>query len=69
MTSLIHEEPSDVKAEAGSVHISGPGGVVVSLSVEAAEETSERILQCALEARGQQILGEGCCHAAKKKPQ
>lgn len=56
VTETIHEIPSDVVALDGCVHVSGPGGIVVSLSVEAAEETSERLLHCALEARGQQII-------------
>ena len=57
MSCPIHEIPSEVVAADGCVHVSGPGGVVVTLSVEAAEETSERLLHGALTARGQQILG------------
>lgn len=40
---ITHDRPSDVVAERGDVHIDGPGGVAVSLTHEAAAETSNRL--------------------------
>jgi hypothetical protein len=39
-----YAEPSDVAAEDGRVLVDGPDGVDVALTVEAAEETSDRLL-------------------------
>ena len=44
-------------AENGQVLVDGPDGVAVSLTPDAAVETSERLLQAAVEAQGQ-MLGE-----------
>ena len=44
-------------AENGQVLVDGPDGVAVSLTPDAAIETSERLLQAAVEAQGQ-MLGE-----------
>ena len=52
----IHNEPSDVKAVDGTVKIDGPDAVDVTLSPEAAEETSERLLRQSFKARGQTRL-------------
>jgi hypothetical protein len=60
MDSQIHKSPSDVTAEEGVVMIDGPDGVAVSLSPDAAAETSHRLLLGAAEAAGQQV-------AARKK--
>jgi hypothetical protein len=52
----IHDEPSAVKAVDGKVEVDGPDAVDVTLSPEAAEETSERLLNQAFKARGQTRL-------------
>ena len=57
MDNKIHNEPSTVIAENWQVLVDGPDGVAVSLTPDAAVETSERLLQAAVEAQGQ-MLGE-----------
>ena len=52
----IHDEPSDVKAVDGKVEVDGPDAVHVTMSPEAAEETSERLLSQSFKARGQTRL-------------
>ncbi len=52
----IHREPSDVKAVDGAVEVEGPDAVDVTLTPEAAEETSDRLLRQAFKARGQTRL-------------
>jgi hypothetical protein len=52
------DEPSDVGAEEGEVIVDGPDGVAVSLTPDAALETSDRLLKGGLAARGQQIAEE-----------
>jgi len=54
--STVYDEPSAVKAIKGCVDVDGPDSVDVTLTVEAAEETSERLLEASLEARGQRRL-------------
>lgn len=54
----VYDSPSEVAAEDGHVIIYGPDGVDVSLSPDAALETSERLLKGGLMARGQQIEEE-----------
>ena len=49
----VYDKPSDVSAEQGEVIIDGPDGVAVSLTPEAARETSSRLLRAADEAAGQ----------------
>jgi hypothetical protein len=49
----IHDEPSEVKAEDGAVSVKGPGAVDVRFTPEAAEETSNRMLEGSMKARGQ----------------
>ena len=61
-TQKPFDEPSDVTADGGAVHLVGPDGVDVMLTPEAAEETSERILHGAMKARGQTYL------ASNKRP-
>lgn len=48
-----YDEASDVGAEDGAVTVDGPDGVAVTLTPEAAEETSHRLLDNAAEAAGQ----------------
>ena len=49
----VYDEPSDILAEDGSVKVSGPDAVDVRLTPEAAEETSNRLLEGSMKARGQ----------------
>ena len=49
----IHEQPSSVTAEGGDVLVKGPDSVDVALTPEAAEETSNRLLEGSMKARGQ----------------
>lgn len=49
----VFDEPSEVTAEDGAVAMKGPGTVDVKLTPDAAEETSERIFDGAMKARGQ----------------
>ena len=57
MDNKLHDEASNVTAEHGQVLVDGPDGVAVSLTPDAAVETSDRLLQAAVEAQGQ-ILAE-----------
>ena len=52
----IYDEPSDVRAVEGAVEVAGPDAVDVALTADAAEETSERLLEGAFKARGQKRL-------------
>lgn len=47
--------PSDVTAEDGEVMVDGPDGIAISFTPEAAEETSHRLLDGAVTARGQKV--------------
>jgi len=53
----IHEQPSTVTAEEGDVLVKGPDSVDVALTPEAAEETSNRLLEGSMKARGQRPSG------------
>lgn len=53
---IVYKEPSTVRAVDGLVDVIGPDNVDVTFSVEAAEETSERLLSQSLKARGQRRL-------------
>jgi len=52
----VYDEPSEVRAVDGRVDVKGPDAVDVTLSPEAAEETSERLLSETFKARGQRRL-------------
>ena len=52
-----YSDASDVSAAGGTVHLEGPDAVDVTLTPEAAEETSERLEKQAVKARGQRRLG------------
>ena len=52
----IYPEPSKVDASDGAVEVDGPDEVDVTLTPEAAEETSNRLLGGAFKARGQRRL-------------
>ena len=58
MDKQTYDEPSDVSAKAGEVLVNGPDGRRHSLHPGAAEETSHRLLDGAVTARGQQIEEE-----------
>ena len=52
----VYDEPSRVDAEDGAVILTGPGAVDVRMTPGAAEETSERLLEGAMKARGQRYF-------------
>ena len=52
----IYHEPSFVSAEDGDVLVRGPDNVDVGLTPDAAEETSNRLLEGSMKARGQRHL-------------
>lgn len=54
--STIYEKPSDVRAVDGVVAVTGPDAVDVTMSAEAAEETSDRLMAESVKARGQRRL-------------
>lgn len=56
--NAVYDEPSDVDADDGVVIVKGPDAVDVRLTARAAEETSERLLNGAMKARGQRYFGE-----------
>jgi hypothetical protein len=59
MSSLKpHDKPSQVVAESGEVLVDGPNGLALSLTPEAAEETSQRLLYGAAQALGQKLDGQ-----------
>lgn len=51
----VYDEPSNVEAVEGEVEVNGPDGVAVSLTPDAAAETSDRLLAAAATAEGQRI--------------
>jgi len=50
---IIYGEAGKVSAEDGIVHLDGPDAVDVQLTIDAAEESFDRLLNGALKARGQ----------------
>lgn len=56
--SEVYDEPSEIDAEDGAVVVKGPDAVDVRLTPAAAEETSERLLQGAMKARGQRYFDD-----------
>jgi hypothetical protein len=50
-----YDTPSEVSAEDGGVIVEGPDGVAVSLTPDAALETSQRLLVGGLTAQGQRV--------------
>ena len=61
----IYHQPSSVTAEDGDVLILGPDDVHVTMDPDAAEETSNRLLEGSMKARGQQLFKD-YPHRAKK---
>ena len=54
--SEVYNEPTTVEAEDGAVILKGPDAVDVRMTPSAAEETSERLLEGAMKARGQRYF-------------
>lgn len=54
--SEVYDEPSTVDAEDGEVTVKGPDAVDVRMTPRAAEETSDRLMEGALKARGQRYF-------------
>jgi hypothetical protein len=55
MKNQPYDTPSDVTAEEGEVIVDGPDGVAVSLTPDAALETSDRLMKGGLTAQGQKV--------------
>ena len=53
MISGAADTPADVSAEEGEVLVEGPGGIAYSFTPDAALETSDRLLNGGMEAKGQ----------------
>jgi hypothetical protein len=60
----VYPDASEVSAVDGAVEMEGPDAVDVAMTPEAAEETSERLTDQAVKARGQRRLGQ-LIHRAK----
>ena len=58
MRDTVYDQPSEVSAEGGVVAVDGPDSVAVRLTPEAAEETSHRLLDGAIRAKGQEWMHE-----------
>lgn len=58
MDDKVYDEPTKVDAEDGNVVLDGPDGVDVSMTPDAALETSDRLLFGATQAMGQRIQEE-----------
>ena len=54
----VYDEASEVNTEPGEVLVDGPDGLAVSMTPEAAEETSQRLLDGAASAAGKRRLKE-----------
>ena len=52
----IYHQPSSVTAEDGDVLVLGPDDVHVAMDPDAAEETSNRLLEGSMKARGQRHM-------------
>jgi len=53
---IVYDEPSTVRAMDGCVALDGPDNVDIAMTPEAAEETSDRLADEAIRARGQRRL-------------
>jgi len=53
---VVYDDASSVTAVDGAVEIDGPDAVDVAMTPEAAEETSERLIDQAVKARGQRRM-------------
>jgi hypothetical protein len=61
----LFDEPSEIDAVEGEVHVERPDNVDVALTPEAAVETSDRLLRGAFKAGGQRRL-KNFPHKAKR---
>jgi hypothetical protein len=52
----LYDEATEVTAKDGEVILDGPDAVDVKVTVEAAEQTAENLLEGAVKARGQRRL-------------
>lgn len=55
----IYDEPTEVDAVEGAVVLKGPDAVDVKMTPAAAEETSNRLLEGSMKARGQTYFEDG----------
>ena len=53
----VYDEATKVTAENGEVILDGPDGVDVKMTPEAAEETADQLINGAMTANGQRIMG------------
>ena len=53
-----YDEATEVTVKDGEVVLDGPDAVDVKMTPGAAEETSDRLLEGAMKARGQRFFGE-----------
>jgi hypothetical protein len=60
----IYDEATKVSADDGTVVLDGPDGVDVKLTPEAAQETSDRLLEGAVTTAGQRKLKDLTGNAA-----
>lgn len=67
-TKHIYSKASDVTAKQGVVNVDGPDAVDVGLTPDAALETSERLLEGAMTARGQEYFAKQRKGKAKTSP-
>ncbi|HEX8620607.1 MAG TPA: hypothetical protein VF718_01410 [Allosphingosinicella sp.] len=58
MDEKVYDEPTKVDALDGTVVLDGPDGVAVTMTPDAALETSDRLLLGASQAMGQQVQEE-----------
>ena len=54
----VYDEPSDVDADDGVVHVHGPDSTDVRFTPDAADETSDRLTTSAMKARGQKYFSK-----------
>jgi hypothetical protein len=65
----IYDKPSNVTAEDGAVIVQGPDAVDVSMTPEAADETSRRLLFGAMQALGDKIPVADLQEKKSKRPE
>ncbi len=63
------DRPSRIAAEDGEVLVDGPNGIALSLTPEAAEETSQRLLEGAALANGQRVAEQRRAARSKRQGQ
>ncbi len=58
MDDIVHDKPSDVEDAPGVVMVSGPDGVAVSMTPDAAARTGGKLLEHAAAAQGKSAIAE-----------